>query len=930
MLVQEKRGKLSVVGGELTALDDAPPIEQLSGHSLSDIFENAPQSLTELSDTTKNHAQCDTLKSPNGQTSIPVEWTATQLKNHPQADCILVLRSVAHEIDLKNLIERFDFIFSMMNDYGYLLKVLPDNHYKFIWVSNAFKSITGYDIDVDNTTTILADLYHPDDHSRMMKHFATVREGQGGVQEYRIQTKSGHVRHMREYAYLRVEDGYSVICGSVSDITSNVMAEQALNSYAMQQGVIAEVGMVAVNNQLDVDDFAGQVLNLILQLMEAPYCTLIEIDEENETFKFHTVAGGAWQRKIASTLDDKTSYLGYVLHQNDAVIVNDWSTENRFPKPQTLVVNNIQSSVSVVVPMQTAPFGILNLHSLKPYAFTPENITTLQMIANIIGTYIQQKHIQKAEHEHHMIAQALSDIAALLNSATELDDILLIILNFVAQIVPVVDSSNIMLLDRERKTATISIRHNVSSEVVTTPSGQEMALTDIPLYVQMMETGKPILLNDVTLESRWHIVPATHWIQSWIGAPIFAGNEFLGVVNLDSARRNAFTQDHLEQLEVFMNHASIAIQNARQAEKLKLEVENQTRQLESERAQLQAFFHATGEGIFYSISKTMLFVNQKLCDMMGYSNEELLGRQSTMLRPLQLTPEELEQRKRIENELRTTGVSHSEIRFQRKNGEIFIGAVTASRVRVDDDRVVAVTIIRDISEEIKVQEQRNSFISHAAHELRNPITALNTRVYLMNKKEQVTTTDVEKVEQIVKKMNALVSGLLDFSRYQSGRIPLTFESVIVQKVLGDVQDIQQPEADKENQTLVFEMPDEPITMVADELRLYQIVTNLVSNALHYTQPDGIIRVSLSYTDDTNSEIMLKVTDNGLGIPQDKLESLFQPFFRVEQASGVQGAGLGLSITKQLVEAHGGEIRVESEIGVGSTFIVTIPVATLND
>ncbi|GEM_PF-2501120 len=934
IIAKEVDGTVLIVDGKLTGIDNKLSLQSLNGQPLNQLLQQFPESLTDvfdhLSESESEYTQADELSYDDGQ-SVIVEWTATRL-DHSLGDYIIVLRSIEDEVALKTEISHFQFIFNMMNDYAYMLKILPDDTYQFEWVSHAFKAITGYDPEIDATQDILDALYHPDDRAKMVKHFETLRNGQSHVQEYRLQTKAGATRYMREYAYSMSENEQpAVIYASVSDTTSNYIAEQTLKNYAMQQGVIAEVGMVAVSNQLDTDEFARQALNILVQIMEVPFCTLIELKEDEPAqFSLHTVIGHGWHSHIEPNPNNKSSYLGYILHQNDAVLVNDWSIEKRFTRPNVILKNNLQSTLGVVVPMQDRPFGVLNLHSMALNHFSPDNINTVQMVANIIGTYIQQKRIREAEYEHHMVAQALGDIAALLNSATELDDILLIILNFVAQIVPVVDSSNIMLHNLEQQTATIVIRHNVNTDIPPAPSGQEFPLEELPLFTEMIETGNPVVINDVTKDARWHVSDDTPWIQSYMAAPIFAGDVNLGVINLDSRRRNAFNQDHVEQLEVFMNHASIAIQNAQQAEKLKREVESQTHKLKAERAQLQAVFQATGEGIFYSEDATMLFVNEKLCEIMGYERYELLGQSSVIFRPDDLDEQELRVRDRIIEEIKTKGIAHAEIRFKRKNGEIFTGAITASHVSVeDDDKRISVTIIRDISEAIKLEEQRNSFISYAAHELRNPITALNTRIYIMRQKEDKNMTingqDIDKFDQIVQKMNLLVSGLLDFSRYQSGRIPLTFESVIVHKVLGDVRTIQQPEAEKENQTLIFDMPEEPVTMIGDELRLYQIVTNLVSNALHYTPANGTIQVSLAYTDDEKQMIIIKVMDNGIGIPKDKQINLFQPFYQVDNEHMESGTGLGLSITKELVEAHHGTISVESEPGEGSTFIVILPV-----
>jgi PAS domain S-box-containing protein len=360
------------------------------------------------------------------------------------------------------------------------------------------------------------------------------------------------------------------------------------------------------------------------------------------------------------------------------------------------------------------------------------------------------------------------------------------------------------------------------------------------------------------------------------------------------------------------------------AKTLQQEVQTRTQELEAERAQLQAFFQATGEGIFYSTDRNILLVNQKLCDMLGYEESELVGQRSFLFRPDDLSEEEIANRNRISNDLKTDGVSHAEFWFKRKDGTIFMAAVTASLVAFEGDSITAVTIVRDITQELARKEQQDRFIRNAAHELRNPISALNTRVYVALKKEQVVRDDIERIDRISSKMGSLVSSLLDLSRYQSDHIDLKKDTFVAQKALVEVYDIQSLIAQQENIDLVFDTPDDPIPIVADELRFYQIVTNLVSNALNYTASGGQVRVTLNYRTDAKDEIILKVSDNGVGIAQEHLSELFEPFFRIRKSGHKEGVGLGLSITKQLVEAHNGSIDVQSLWGVGTTFIVILP------
>ena len=820
-------------------------------------------------------------------------------------------------------------MFDMMNDYAFLTKVLPDDRFDNVWVSNAFEKITGYDPRVTPAADLSEQVSYDLDRPIRQQYIDQLLRGEMSIVEHRIITKSGQVRWLRKYAHPEVENGRTtLIYGSVRDVTEQVLAEEAAKNSALQQSVIAEIGLVAVRDDLEVEDFVQQALSLVAQLMMISWCVMVEYHQDKHEFTTHSTIGAPVSNRIDSRPNDENSYLGYVLQQNDPILVTDWAKETRFKLPKAVDALGIQTSLSVVIPMQDKPFGILSAHDVNPRQFSGTQISLLQTVANIIGTYIQQHQTQTAERKQRIMAEALIDIAAVLNSQTELNDILRLILNIVSQLVPVVDSSNIMLLDKEQDNVTITIRHNANPELPHDRVGIQLPLHDLPIVSTVINTGEPTLLNDVNTAEDWYIIPETKWIQSYLCIPIFAGTECIGVVNLDSAKLNAYTPQHVKQIQAFLDQASIAIQNTRHAEDLVKEVEKRTQELQAERAQFQAILNSTGEGIFYLKDSKMLFINETLAELLGYSEAEMLGQSSYMFRPDDLTEDELQQRKNIQRDLDIFGLSRAELRFKRKDGSIFMGGVTASVVAVENGVRESVTVVRNISKEKEIEAQKETFISNAAHELRNPITTLNTRMYIMKNKKEIVREDVEKLDVVVQKMNALVSGLLDLSRFESGRIKLNLQSVILQDVLGDVMSYQLPEAEKKHLTMTYTAPDEPIMMIADSLRFNQVLTNFVSNSINYTPEGGTIKIIVDYVDNSQDRVMVEVIDNGIGIDEESLKTIFQPFSQAHNNTLNSGTGLGLSISKQIVEAHGGYIHVESVENEGSRFILYLPTTAI--
>jgi PAS domain S-box-containing protein len=227
----------------------------------------------------------------------------------------------------------------------------------------------------------------------------------------------------------------------------------------------------------------------------------------------------------------------------------------------------------------------------------------------------------------------------------------------------------------------------------------------------------------------------------------------------------------------------------------------------------------------------------------------------------------------------------------------------------------------------RANRAKSEFLSRMSHELRTPLNAILGFGQLLEM-EELGERERESVEQIVRAgrhLLELINEVLDISRIEAGKLVISLEPVDLISGLSDVLSLADPLARERGVELVadFETPDQPYVR-ADRQRLRQVLLNLLSNAIKYNRPGGSVRVSI---DSAGERLRINVEDSGAGIPQTRLEQLFQPFERLgAEQSGVEGTGLGLALSKRLVEAMGGSIGAQSEVGVGSTFSVELEVA----
>jgi len=264
----------------------------------------------------------------------------------------------------------------------------------------------------------------------------------------------------------------------------------------------------------------------------------------------------------------------------------------------------------------------------------------------------------------------------------------------------------------------------------------------------------------------------------------------------------------------------------------------------------------------------------------------------------------------------------------RKDGMRYPAETSAAVIRNSDGVPVAfVGITRDITARKRAEQEREMMIYTISHDLRVPLSVINGHAELLrdglaeagvNSELQQNTAAILRG---VQRMNVMIQDLVDSARFEGGKLELNLTAIDLGEYLADLLIRASTVLDTARITTEV-LPDLP-PVRADYDRLERILINLLSNAQKYSPPDTPIRL---HAERMGDEVAISVTDRGQGIAPENMPHLFERYFRTAEARGMEGIGLGLYITKALVEAHGGLLRVESEVGKGSTFTFTLPVA----
>jgi len=241
---------------------------------------------------------------------------------------------------------------------------------------------------------------------------------------------------------------------------------------------------------------------------------------------------------------------------------------------------------------------------------------------------------------------------------------------------------------------------------------------------------------------------------------------------------------------------------------------------------------------------------------------------------------------------------------------------------------MVITLLEDITKLKKVDEMKSEFVSMVSHEFRTPLTSMSMGINMLLKEKAGSINDDQKellevAEEDCQHLSNLVDDLLDLSKMESGEIDLEFENVKVGKIFdASIKPFEQ-QADEKGIELAR---DEEIDLEvhADVNKITWVITNLIGNALRYTEEGDRIEL---HADKKGHKVHIAVSDNGAGIPKEYQHKIFEKFVRAGQdRDSSTGTGLGLAISKEIVEAHGGRIWVDSEEGKGSTFTFTVKLA----
>lgn len=668
-----------------------------------------------------------------------------------------------------------------------------------------------------------------------------------------------------------------------------------------------------------------------------------------------------------------------VIRTQRPIVTDDYDREcqNRNVTP---LVEGLFAWIGVPLYAGAETIGALSLASRNPsVVFSAEQLNMLQAIADqAAGAIVKTRLLQETEVRARQLS-LINEIGRNLTSTLDLSTLLNQVLDNAVDIINC-EAGTLFLVDEETG--------ELIFEVVTGPVADELVgqrLAPGTGHVgQAVNTGKADIVNQVYKTSEWARKPDERTgfqTRDLLLVPMVVKDRVIGVIEVINRRDGyPFTLDDQELLTAFASQAGIALENARlytlTDQQLAARVDELSvmqridrelnASLDTQRAMRITLDWAMNQsgadaGLVGSVDDGSL---QIMVDQ-GYDQElvPFLDRElpldsfAALRSAVSNADTQIIQRDQLtDGKRQISGLLEgmkSQLVYPIRREDQVIGVLLLESLRdepwaedmqgflsrLSDHAAIAIANAQLFTQVQAANDAKSDFISFVAHELKTPMTSIRGYTDLlmsgaMGEISEGQENFLQTIRSNVGRMATLVSDLTDISRIEAERLRLDFEAVDISGVVEEVARAQGHGIDQKNQTLEIQVPKDLPAVWGDRVRLVQVLVNLVSNANKYSPEGGEIVITADHTsnqwdaDGAAEVVRVAIKDNGIGMSPEDQEKIFSKFFRSDDPKARQapGSGLGLNISKNLVEMQGGMIWFESEYEKGTTFYITIPVA----
>lgn len=501
-----------------------------------------------------------------------------------------------------------------------------------------------------------------------------------------------------------------------------------------------------------------------------------------------------------------------------------------------------------------------------------------------------RKGTKNLQNQLHKL-QALQKVSSQITSSLDLDHVLRTVVDASVDFTQAEEGS-LLLLDEVTGELYMRASRNFQEDFVKT---FRLPVQD-SLVGQVISAGKPLLIDG----TKPHKIVSSYLVHSILYVPLKIENRVIGVLAVDNrSKSRSFTKDDVTLVAALADFAAIAIQNAR----LFLNIQAERNKLESTLTNIE-------DGvIIIDPDNRLVLINRRAKELFNIQEKNITGKHINHV---------LHHAELLEFLEENTHGSATRIEICVEDGRVFYAQLTPI------EEIGLVITLHDITNLKELDRIKSDFVNSVSHDLRSPLTAILGYVELIERVGEINDQQREFIHRVqisVHNITSLINDLLDLGRIEAG-FDTRKEIVPISPIIHYTVDSLQGRAQEKMQTLRINEHGELPHVLANPVRLRQMFTNLIGNAIKYTPVKGEISIS---TRAEGEQIIIRIEDNGQGIPSIDQPYIFDKFYRAGNVGpDIPGTGLGLAIVKSIVENHQGRIWVDSAIDRGSTFTIVLP------
>ncbi len=682
--------------------------------------------------------------------------------------------------------------------------------------------------------------------------------------------------------------------------------ESTTQPLSTEQLTIFQDIILAAGTVLNLQKLLDQLVYQIADLIDCERVLILTADDENISLQF----GATNQPPDDYELRNQLGRWSITLFNAESTpVVGEWLVG----KAQTLTADNTANHTTLNWLTVTLPTNhryslpLMNRNRLiglilvdSPDPLTEATHTILGTIAQAVAVVVQNGRVySKTVHQaeaHMRELTILRQIDRELNDTIEPHHVFQMTLDWALRFTNA-QAASIGLYEQDADTMRMiaTYGYDIPADQLAVVRAQRTNIAQ-----RVARSGYAEVVPDVSLDKDF--IRGASATNSQLSVPVMREDRVIAVISVESKNLNGFTDEHLSFVEKLAARAGVAIDNARLFD-----------ETVREREKLSHILNNTADVVIVVThdDRLMLINPAAFSALRLYPGESYVGHKF--------------------NEV-FEGTNLATVFQKAKDSD----DPYIEEVGLPDDRTFHMNLTRhenvgwiivmhDITPFKEMDQLKSELIATVSHDLKQPLAVMNGYIELLLMHKKLDTTGLSFVEMVRKSilnMRQLIDDLLDLAKIESG-VQLNLESINASELIGDCVDSLQPSIMTKEMEILIDIPDETPPLLADHARLQQVLLNLIGNAVKYTQPEGKVKVMVEPKETT---LRILIQDNGMGISPEDQAHIFDRFYRVRrpETDSIDGTGLGLAIVKSLVEAHNGQIGLESRLGEGTTFFLTLP------